>query len=360
MVDIELTNIETVSQRSLSGLLNEDDEDELSIKKLSLDEHKSLHTLPSNIPESTLDNLASSVVAQSVERISQNDDDNLITLPYAKIKEWLKHGIQILRESRQRRKTAGSDSEYEAFENDSGLEYLDQPNVEVFSSRSRVSGAQSDGQLCQQYSNNPSREFRNQPWFTTAQGEMVDKFLNTARRNPFRFREISAEQFNMAPKTLDVSQSEFEKRFHYIDIEYFLALKLSELIVLVHFCTQEVNPPSKELDSLSSKFLTIDDLNAGSLAEIGGIKLGWTNVTEEHFLLNRDTGELLFTWIRYPSFTHETGRPEEYQMTKLSVFEPKIGSESEEFSLYGLDDEIRRAWAMLHSNLEEHKGFTNI
>lgn len=36
MVDIELTNIETVSQRSLSGLLNEDDEDELSIKKLSL------------------------------------------------------------------------------------------------------------------------------------------------------------------------------------------------------------------------------------------------------------------------------------------------------------------------------------
>ncbi|KAK6601008.1 hypothetical protein H4I95_07990 [Botrytis cinerea] len=195
MVDIELTNIETVSQRSLSGLLNEDDEDELSIKKLSLDEHKSLHTLPSNIPESTLDNLASSVVAQSVERILQNDDDNLITLPSAKLEEWLKHGIKILRESRQRRKTAGSDSEYEAFENDSGLEYLDQPNVEVSSSRSRVSGSQSDGQLCQQYSNNPSREFRNQPWFTTTQGEMVDKFLNTARRNPFRFREISAEQF---------------------------------------------------------------------------------------------------------------------------------------------------------------------
>ena len=47
-------------------------------------------------------------------------------------------------------------------------------------------------------------------------------------------------------------------------------------------------------------------------------------------------------------------------MTKLSVFEPKIGSESEEFSLYGLDDDIRRTWAMLHSNLEEHKGFTNI
>ncbi|KAK6601009.1 hypothetical protein H4I95_07991 [Botrytis cinerea] len=159
---------------------------------------------------------------------------------------------------------------------------------------------------------------------------------------------------------LDVSQSEFEKRFYYIDIEYFLALKLSELIVLVHFCTQEVNPPSKELDSLSSKFLTIDDLNAGSLAEIGGIKLGWTNVTEEHFLLNRDTGELLFTWIRYPSFKHETGRPEEYHMTQLCLFEPKIGSESEEFSLYGLDDDIRRTWAMLHSNLEEHKGFTNI
>lgn len=359
--------------------------------------------MPSNILESTLDHLASPVVAQSVERISQNDDDDLITLPSVKLEE-----------------------------NDTGLEYLDQPNVEVSSSRSRVSGSQSDGQLRQQNSNDPSREYRSQPWFTTAQGEMADEFLNAARRNPFHFREVSAEPFvnftidtdemsgfldnkthdplcwhwvarydanfetsfeiawekyykklfvvggfpNVAcrqwtlklhriwlrrhlieiraPKDsiivgiccaeliytsgnrtsdlrigstleflyasgvllretgsekrdiallakiipifnthmrLDVSQSECEKWFHYIDIEDFLALKLSELMVLVHFCTQEVNPSSKELGNLSSKFLTIEDLNAGSLAENGGIKLVWTNVTEEHFLLNRDTGE---------------------------------------------------------------------
>ncbi|TEY77329.1 hypothetical protein BOTCAL_0056g00380 [Botryotinia calthae] len=419
MVNIELTSVETVSRNPC------------------------ILCLPTS-HESSSNNLASSVVAQSVERISQNEDDDLVTLPSAKLEEWLKHGIQILRESRQRRKTAGSDPEYEALENDPGLEYLDQPNVEVSSSRT----------IIQVVNLETSRAL--------AQGEMVDKFLDRARRNPFHFREISAEppvnftidtdelsgfpdhttydpvrwnwdtgydkdfetsfeiawekyhkklfmvdEFSNAARRewiLILQKTWLRRRFieikalkdsiilgircaellcmydsdsfdpkigsmleflcdsgvewiHYIDIENVLALILSELMIIIYFCTQQINPPVHKLESPTSKHLRIDDLNAESLVELGGIRLIWTDLLEGHFLFNLERKELLLAWNRHPLLGHPARLSEEYCTRRWDVFDPEPSSKP----LISLESDfyhsIRRTFSMLDPYSKDPKRF---
>ncbi|TGO50670.1 hypothetical protein BOTNAR_0384g00040 [Botryotinia narcissicola] len=101
MVDIELTNVETRSHLSQPSVQN------ASIKEESSSDPTGKH------PES-------SVPAHIVEATLEDKDEDLIMLPAAKLEEWLKQGIQILRENRQRTKAAGSNTEYEALENEPG------------------------------------------------------------------------------------------------------------------------------------------------------------------------------------------------------------------------------------------------
>ncbi|KAF5869760.1 uncharacterized protein Bfra_010960 [Botrytis fragariae] len=473
-IDIKSTSVKTVSQRSQSGIPNGDGEDELSIQIPSLDAHTPQHTSPNNIPESSSKNLTSSVVANSVEKLSQNEAEDSITLPSAKLEEWLKHGIQILRENRRRTKTAGSDPEYEALDNDPELEYLDQRNVEISSSRGRVSGSQSDDQLRRQYSNNSSRQFRNQPWFTTAQGEIVDQFLDRARRNPFNFKQISAESpviFTIDADELSgfpddttcellrqywdaSSDKDYERSFEIAWEKYYkklfwvdefsnvarrqwtltlqktwlrrrlIAIRASKDCIIVGICCAELlckygsrsgerkagsvlefcydsgvlhREIGSELHdillladiipifntyirletvfkqvSFQSKFqewiyyIDIEAVLALELTEfmiiiyfleLGGIKLIWIDVLEEHLLLNLESKELLLAWIRHTLLGYPAGRPEEYCMNTRDVFDPEPSSRSLVSHAFGLNHSIKRTWFMLHTSSKDSKRF---
>ncbi|TGO24365.1 hypothetical protein BPAE_0105g00320 [Botrytis paeoniae] len=398
-MDIELTSVETASQWSQSGIPNGDGEDELSIKEPSL--ASSQHTLPSNIPDSSSKNLTSSVVAHSVERIAQNEAEDLISLPSAKLEEWLKHGIQILRENRRRTKTPVSDPEYEALENDPEFEHLDQPNAEISSSRGRVSGSQSDGQFRRQYISNSSRQFRNQPWFTTAQGEIVDQFLDRARRNPLHFKETGAESpvnftidadelsgfpddttydplrqywdtsFDKDYETsFEIAWEKYYKKLYMVD-EFsdvarrqwtltlhktwlrrrLIAIRASKDSIIVGICSAEL---LCKYDSRSS------DRRVGSVLEFcydSGVLRRETGSELHDILLLADIIPIFNTYMRHPLLGYPAGRPEEYCMKKWDLFDLEPSSRPLVSHGFGLNHSIKRTWSMLHTVSRDFKRF---
>ncbi|KAF7882525.1 uncharacterized protein EAF02_005888 [Botrytis sinoallii] len=441
MVDIELTYVETRSHLSQPSVQN------ASIKEeSSSDENKSQCSLPPGGPDPTGKHPESSIAAQSVEADLDNKDEDLITLPAAKLEEWLKHGIRVLRESRQRTKAIGSDPEYEALENEP--ENPGPQHFETSSLPDRIFGIPVDEKLIQHYTNEFLSKREDQQWFTATQRKFVNPFFDRVRRNPFYFKEISAD--SPLKHTIDINElrdsrhgdgdedrssisrfggiqiygisleKAWEKHFskvfkpqsfsvaHHqwsvavrkvllrecliataasrrsilvgicyaqmvcngaahggdltigsvlsycfdtgvlsrgevndhegiillagimpifndyirldpdfrsysylgnlygrklfvwlmcIKIEEVLALKLKEFMLIIRFLKVQSTFPIGKIDNPSSISLVINDLNFKSLKEIGGLQLVWTEVLEEHFLLNPETKQLFVTFF---------------------------------------------------------------
>lgn len=402
--------------------------------------------MPSGGPDPTGKHPESSVAAHSVEADLDNKDEDLITLPAAKLEEWLKHGIRILRENRQRTKAAGSDPEYEALEHEP--ENPDPQHFETSSLPDRIFGIPVDDLLIRRSTNKFLSKREDQQWFTATQRKFVNPFFDRVRRNPFYFKERSADlplkitidrnglsDFQLSDfdgffdfgrfrrvKTSEPSfdilwqkffgklfesrhsmsvahgqwsvtvrkawlgrrlfetnpwedsipvgiccaqmlcngdthggdltigsvlsycfntgvlsrgevndhegiillaeiisifndyirlYPDFLSRSHYsiyhnrgvflwlmsIKIEEALALKLQEFMLIIRFLEEQSTFPIGEIDNPSSTSLVINDLNFKSLKEIGGLQLVWTDVLEEHFLLNPGTKQLFVTFF---------------------------------------------------------------
>ncbi|KAF7946327.1 hypothetical protein EAE96_009326 [Botrytis aclada] len=197
MEDIELTDVETRSQRSHPSLQSANAKEEPSSG-----EDKSQSTSTTGGPDPTGKHPESSVAAPSVEAALENKDEDLITLPAAKLEEWLKHGIQILRESRQRTKATGSDPEYEALENQP--ENPGPQHFETLSLPDSIFGKPFDVESLQKSIDEFLPKLGDQQWFTASQRKFVDSFFDRARRNPFHFEEISADP--SLKNTIDTSE----------------------------------------------------------------------------------------------------------------------------------------------------------
>lgn len=147
--------------------------------------------MPPGGPDPTGKHPELSVPAHSIEAALEDKDEDSITLPAAKLEEWLKHGIRILRENRQRTKAAGSDPEYEALINEPGNP--GPQHFETSSASDRILDTPIDGQLLQQSINESPPLLGDQQLFTATQRKFVDPFFDRVRRNPFYFKEISAD-----------------------------------------------------------------------------------------------------------------------------------------------------------------------
>ncbi|KAF7939821.1 hypothetical protein EAE99_001626 [Botrytis elliptica] len=217
MVDVELTDVEMKSQRSQPSVQS------ASIKgDSSSDENKSQSSLPSGGPDPTGKHPESSVAAHSVEADLDNKDEDLITLPAAKLEEWLKHGIRILRENRQRTKAAGSDPEYEALDNEP--ENPGPQHFETSSLPDRIFDTPIDGQLLRQSINKFLSKREDQQWFTATQRKFVDPFFDRVRRNPFYFKEINAD----LPLKITIDRNGLMSDFQLSDFKRFGRVKTSE------------------------------------------------------------------------------------------------------------------------------------
>ncbi|THV44276.1 hypothetical protein BGAL_0684g00020 [Botrytis galanthina] len=496
MVDIELTNVETRSHLSQPSAQN------ASIKEeSSSDEHKPQFSLPSGGPDPIGKHPESSAPAHIVEATLEDKDEDLIMLPAAKLEEWLKQGIRILRESRQRTKAAVSDPEYEALENES--ENTGPQKVETSSARGRFSGSRFDGQLPQQSINRFLPKFGDQKRFTVTQRRFVDSFFGRARRILFHFEEVSAASpskiriglRDFHPSDFDGfsyfwefwHHNTFERSFEIIWQKYFsesfkdhlplgaphgqwymalrkswlrrrliataasresiiigtcyaqmlrndatylgnltigsvlsycfytgvlsrevvdekqgialladimptfdeylrlehdlqpeshrpvsfgvnfrswllhikteeaLAMELHEFMLIIRFLKVQSTFPVSRIDNPSSISLVVDDLNFKSLKGIGGLQLVWTEVLEEHLLLNPETKQLFVTFFgSVQSFRGSTSFSWYRSNDKpiWNAFDPTSDSET---TGPRISDGVHRTWDLLNSASKDHK-----
>ncbi|KAF7932690.1 uncharacterized protein EAE98_003989 [Botrytis deweyae] len=503
MVDVELTDVEMKSQRSQPSVQS------ASIKEdSSSDENKSQSSLLSGGPDPTGEHPESSVPTHSVEAALEDKDEDSITLPAAKLEEWLKHGIRILRENRRRTKGAGSDPKYEALENESK-----NPGPQTFEASSlpdRVFDTPIDGQLIQQSINEFLPGLGDQQWFTATQRKFVDPFFYRACGNPFRLKEISPdsplkitidkaalsdfqpsdfdgfgyfgesqddETFEPSFETIwqkyfiklyrshpsfDVAHSQwyvavrkswlrrrliataasresiiigtcyaqmvcngatyrghatigsvlsycfrtgvlsrvvannkkgirlladimptfddylrlepdpqpyhhrpisfsvnFRMWLSYIKTEEALALELHEFMLIIRFLKEQPTFPISRICNPSSTSLVINDLNFKSLKAIGGLQLVWTDVLEEHLLLNPETKQLFVAFFGsveefsnvfddsrdFPRF-HSNATP------IWNAFDPTSDSETNGLRII---DGVHKTWDLLNSASNDHK-----
>ncbi|KAF7896367.1 hypothetical protein EAF00_006381 [Botryotinia globosa] len=508
MVDIELTDVEIRSQRSQPSIQS------ASVKEPSSDENESQSqsSLPPCDPDASGKHPESSVPAHNVEATLEDKDEDLIMLPAAKLEEWLKHGIRILRESRQRTKAAGSDPEYEALENES--ENTGPPKVETSSARGRSSGSRFDGQLPQQSIDEFLLQLGDLQLFTATQRKFVDPFFDRVRRNPFYSKEISADSPLKDTIDRDVLSNlqlgefdrflQFTRRFNFfknhelsldllwqnyfgellephhsrsvahdqwsvavrkawfrrrlnatmpsrdsilvgicyahmlcnggthggnltigsvlsycfdsevlsrgevsdyegimllaksipifndymrlepdflrfqprsddlvslnrrlllwlmsIKIEEALALNLPEFMLIIRFLKVQSTLPINRIDSPSPTSLFINDLNFESLKNIGGLRLVWTDVLEEHLLLDPGTRRLFVTF--FGSLEESTGsfknsrKLSQYRFAEAPIwnaFDPTNDSETNRLRIIG---GVHKTWDLLNSASEDRR-----
>ncbi|TGO70957.1 hypothetical protein BELL_0640g00020 [Botrytis elliptica] len=397
MVDVELTDVEMKSQRSQPSVQS------ASIKgDSSSDENKSQSSLPSGGPDPTGKHPESSVAAHSVEADLDNKDEDLITLPAAKLEEWLKHGIRILRENRQRTKAAGSDPEYEALDNEP--ENPGPQHFETSSLPDRIFDTPIDGQLLRQSINKFLSKREDQQWFTATQRKFVDPFFDRVRRNPFYFKEINAD----LPLKITIDRNGLMSDFQLSDFKRFGRVKTSEpsfdilwqkyfgkLFEFRHSMSVahgqwsvtvrkawlgrrlfETNPWEDSIPvgiccaqmlcngDTHGGDLTIGSVlsycfDTGSLKEIGGLQLVWTDVLEEHFLLNPGTKQLFVTFFgSVEEFIESFAGPSSFSWgpsggTSIwNAFDPTSDSET-----YGprIIDGVHKTWDLLNSASKDRR-----
>ncbi|TGO12169.1 hypothetical protein BTUL_0093g00170 [Botrytis tulipae] len=408
-MDIELTSVETVSQRGQSGIPNGDGEDKLSIKPslVFLDEHNLQHILPSNIPESSSKILTSSVVGHSVERLSKNEAEELITLPSAKLEEWQKMAFKFYEKAGEERRLPVLIQNMKHH----------QPNDEISSSQVRVSGSQSDRQIRQQYSNNSIQQCRDQPWLTTAHGEIVNMILDTARRDPCHFRETSADspvnftidtdelrgfpenttydlwekyykELFLVDGTIDVSRRQWTLTLRKAWLRRrLIAIRASKDSVIVGICCAELlckydsgssertvgsvlefcydsGALRREIETVSEPFsiqpkfqewiryIDVEDVLALQLPELMIIiYLCTQQINPPADTLESPPAKLL----RIDDLNAET--LQSYSMIKWDMFSPEQTSRSILSNEFGLNHSIRRTWFMLYTASKDPKRF---
>ncbi|KAF7930970.1 uncharacterized protein EAE97_009179 [Botrytis byssoidea] len=359
--------------------------------------------LPPSDPDPTGKHPKSSVPAHIVEATLEDKDEDLIMLPAAKLEEWLKQGIRILRENRQRTKAVGSDPEYEALENEPGnpvssptrgpatlygnsekivdpffdrfeeisadspskitidrnalstLQLGDLDEFFQFGRFHRFENSESPFDILWQtyfsklFESRYSRSVAHCQWFVTVRkawfrrrfGAIVpstnsflvgicfahmfcnggthggditigsvlsycfdSEVLSRGKVNDHEGIKLLAE---IVPIFNDYMKLESDDPFSPnrrlllwlmpIKTEEALALNVQEFMLIIRFLKVQSTFPINRIDSPSPTSLFINDLNFESLKEIGGLRLVWTDVLDEHLLLDHETRRLFVAFF---------------------------------------------------------------